>query len=164
MRSCNLFPELKAIIPLHSLGGTPPLPQPTSTTKYAFEELSAATDGFSDANFLGRGGSSQGDGEFQNEIDTLGRMHHRHLVTLVGCCAQLRVLIYEYIPNNTLEFHLHGEGRPTMEWPMRMKIALGPAYGIAYLHEDWCRDVVWVKDISVPFLYLDVFVAPSQYS
>lgn len=32
------------------------MPQPTSTTKYAFEELSAATDGFSDANFLGRGG------------------------------------------------------------------------------------------------------------
>ncbi|RWR97987.1 proline-rich receptor-like protein kinase PERK1 [Cinnamomum micranthum f. kanehirae] len=81
-------------------------------------------------------------------------MHHRHLVTLVGCCAQLRVLIYEYIPNNTLEFHLHGEGRPTMEWSMRMKIALGPAYGIAYPHEDYYPKIIH-RDVKASNILLD---------
>ncbi|KAJ4718123.1 Receptor-like kinase [Melia azedarach] len=128
---------------------------------FTYEELKIATNNFSDANLVGQGGfgyvhkgvlsdgklvaikqlkagSGQGEREFRAEIEIISRVHHRHLVSLVGYCifrAQ-RLLVYEFVPNNTLEFHLHGKGRPVMNWPTRMKIALGSARGLAYLHED----------------------------
>ncbi|RWW68442.1 hypothetical protein BHE74_00024042, partial [Ensete ventricosum] len=152
-----------------------PLPPPSpgvafgfSKSTFTYEELAMATDGFSDANLLGQGGfgyvhrgvlpngkevavkqlktgSGQGEREFQAEVETISRVHHKHLVSLVGYCSSggKRLLVYEYVPNNTLEFHLHGSfcvpgrGRPTMEWPTRLRIALGSAKGLAYLHEDY---------------------------
>lgn len=92
-----------------------------------------ATDGFSNANLLGQGGfgyvhrgmlpngkevavkqlkagSGQGEREFQAEVEIISRVHHKHLVSLVGYCISggRRLLVYEFVPNNTLEFHLHG--------------------------------------------------------
>lgn len=111
-------------------------PSPVGFTlmHYRHEELTAATDGFSDSNLLGEGGfgfvhkgilptgkqvavkqlktgSRQGDKEFQAELETISRVHHKHLVSLVGFCisGKKRFLVYEFLPNNTLEFHLHGE-------------------------------------------------------
>lgn len=57
-----------------------------------------------------RAGSGQGDREFTAEVQIISRVHHRHLVSLVGYCIseQQRVLIYEYVPNGTLHHHLHG--------------------------------------------------------
>ena len=108
------------------------LPFPNGT--FTYEELALATDNFSSANLLGQGGfgyvhkgilpngkeiavkqlktgSVQGEREFQAEVDTISRVHHRHLVSLVGhcMCGEQRMLVYEFIPNKTLEFHLHGE-------------------------------------------------------
>ncbi|CAK9141210.1 unnamed protein product [Ilex paraguariensis] len=132
-----------------------------SCGNFTIEELSAATRGFSEANLLGEGGfgyvhrgilpngkkiavkqlkmgSRQGQREFQAEIETISRVHHKHLVSLVGYCmtGAERLLIYEFLPNNTLEFHLHGKGQPIMNWATRLKIAIGSANGLAYLHED----------------------------
>ena len=56
-------------------------------------------------------GSGQGEKEFRAEVDIISRIHHRHLVTLVGYCVteNHRLLVYEFVANNTLEHHLHGE-------------------------------------------------------
>jgi len=104
-----------------------------SKSTFTYEELVRATDGFSDANLLGQGGfgfvhkgilpndkevavkqlkagSGQGECEFQAEVEIISRVHHRHLVSLVGYCStgSQRLLAYEFVPNKTLAFHLHG--------------------------------------------------------
>lgn len=119
----------------------PPLPPPSpnmalgfNKSTFTYEELAAATGGFSQANLLGQGGfgyvhkgvlpngkevavkslksgSGQGEREFQAEVEIISRVHHRHLVSLVGYCIAggQRMLVYEFVPNKTLEFHLHGK-------------------------------------------------------
>lgn len=107
------------------------LPFPNGT--FTYEELALATETFSSANLLGQGGfgyvhkgvlpngkeiavkqlksgSVQGEREFQAEVETISRVHHRHLVSLVGHCiaGEQRMLVYEFISNKTLDFHLHG--------------------------------------------------------
>ena len=56
--------------------------------------------------------SGRAEREFQGEIEIISRVHHRHLVSLVGCCISddIRLLVYDYVPNKTLHHHLHGTG------------------------------------------------------
>ncbi|XP_062177045.1 proline-rich receptor-like protein kinase PERK4 [Alnus glutinosa] len=166
----------------HSTPLPPPHPSLAlgfSKSTFSYDELAAATGGFSQANLLGQGGfgyvhkgvlpngkeiavkslksgSGQGEREFQAEVEIISRVHHRHLVSLVGYCIAggTRMLVYEYLPNKTLEYHLHGKGRPTMEWATRLKIAMGSAKGLAYLHED-CHPRIIHRDIKGANILLD---------
>ncbi|KAL5078797.1 hypothetical protein RYX36_007218 [Vicia faba] len=146
---------------------------------FSYEELIKATDGFSTLNLLGEGGfgfvykgclpdgreiavkqlkigGSQGEREFKAEVEIISRIHHRHLVSLVGYCIQdnRKILVYDYVPNNTLHFHLHEKGQPVLQWEKRVKIAAGAARGIAYLHED-CNPRIIHRDIKPSNILLD---------
>ncbi|KAL8122837.1 hypothetical protein AgCh_011005 [Apium graveolens] len=130
---------------------------------FNLSDMERATDNFAASRILGEGGfglvyggvledgtevavkvlkrdDQQGDREFLAEVEMLSRLHHRNLVTLIGICTEehARCLIYELIPNGSVESHLHGvdkEDAP-LDWGARLKIALGAARGLAYLHED----------------------------
>lgn len=136
----------------------------TGTAKtFTLNDMERATDNFAASKILGEGGfglvyggvlddgtkvavkvlkrdDQQGDREFLAEVEMLSRLHHRNLVTLIGICTEehARCLVYELIPNGSVESHLHGvdkEDAP-LDWGSRLKIALGAARGLAYLHED----------------------------
>ena len=104
---------------------------------FSYNQLAIATGGFSKNNLVGEGGfgcvyrgiltdervvavkqlrvgGGQGDKEFQAEIEIISRVHHRHLVTLVGYCISdsQRMLVYDYVPNGNLSYHLHGTYMP----------------------------------------------------
>ncbi|XVE66956.1 hypothetical protein DITRI_Ditri08aG0121400 [Diplodiscus trichospermus] len=166
---------------LHGQSSPPTYPSPLGLNQsfFTYDELAAATQGFSQANLLGQGGfgfvhkgvlpngkevavkclksgSRQGQREFQAEVEIISRVHHRHLVSLVGysMAGDKKMLVYEFLPNKTLEFHLHEKGLPTMDWPTRLKIALGAAKGLAYLHED-CHPRIIHRDIKSANILLD---------
>ncbi|KAG6498708.1 hypothetical protein ZIOFF_038430 [Zingiber officinale] len=150
-----------------------------ATPSFSYEELYRITNGFSPDKILGEGGfgsvykgclpngrevavkrlkieSRQGDREFKAEVEIISRVHHRHLVSLVGYCisGNQRLLVYDFVPNGTLESHLHGNKRPAMDWATRVKVAAGAARGIAYLHED-CDPKIIHRDIKSSNILLD---------
>ncbi|XP_051114312.1 receptor-like serine/threonine-protein kinase ALE2 isoform X2 [Andrographis paniculata] len=134
-----------------------------SARKFSSSDVERATDSFNEARVIGEGGfgrvyggtlddgtrvaikilkrSDQQSGrEFLSEVEMLSRLHHRNLVKLIGICVEdrARCLVYELIPNGSVESHLHGidKERSPLDWSARIKIALGAARALAYLHED----------------------------
>lgn len=80
----------------------------------------------------------QGHKEWMTEVSFLGLIEHKHLVKLVGYCAEAdrRLLVYEYLPNSSLDRFLFGNEKAVLEWGVRVKVALATAEGLAYLHEE----------------------------
>ncbi|XP_047955239.1 G-type lectin S-receptor-like serine/threonine-protein kinase SD1-13 [Salvia hispanica] len=132
--------------------------------KFTFKMLANATNQFHVTNLLGRGGfgpvykgvlanekeiavkrlsaeSGQGMQEFMNEVIVISKLQHRNLVKLLGGCVEKeeKILIYEYMPNKSLDAYLFGSTNSTkklLDWNMRSSIIEGIGRGILYLHRD----------------------------
>lgn len=104
----------------------------------------------------------QEDKQFRAEVSTIGTIHHINLVRLLGFCVKdsKRFLVYEYMPNGSLESHLFCNGSKILDWKKRYHIALGVARGLAYLHEK-CRECIIHCDIKPENILLDADYNPK---
>ncbi|KAJ0971654.1 hypothetical protein J5N97_019613 [Dioscorea zingiberensis] len=129
---------------------------------FTLRDLEYATNRFAKENVLGEGGYGvvyqgrlingtdvavkkllnnlgQAEKEFRVEVEAIGHVRHKNLVRLLGYCIEgiHRMLVYEYVNNGNLEQWLHGAMRQhgVLSWDNRMKIILGTAKALAYLHE-----------------------------
>ncbi|XP_024977482.1 leucine-rich repeat receptor-like serine/threonine-protein kinase BAM1 [Cynara cardunculus var. scolymus] len=93
---------------------------------------------------------------FNAEIQTLGRIRHRHIVRLLGFCSnhETNLLVYEYMPNGSLGEMLHGKKGGHLHWDTRYKIALEAAKGLCYLHHD-CSPLILHRDVKSNNILLD---------
>uniref|UniRef100_A0A0E0DBN8 Receptor-like serine/threonine-protein kinase n=1 Tax=Oryza meridionalis TaxID=40149 RepID=A0A0E0DBN8_9ORYZ len=167
------------------------------------DSVLTATNNFSDYNLLGKGGfgkvykgvleggievavkrlskgSGQGVEEFRNEVVLIAKLQHRNLVRLLGCCIHEdeKLLIYEYLPNRSLDAFLFGilmmsdnkfhstliledaNRKNTLDWPTRFKIIKGVARGLLYLHQD-SRLTIIHRDLKTSNILLDTEMSPK---
>ncbi|XP_010242355.1 PREDICTED: probable receptor-like protein kinase At5g15080 isoform X2 [Nelumbo nucifera] len=97
----------------------------------------------------------QGHKEWLAEVNFLGDLLHPNLVKLIGYCIEddQRLLVYEFMPRGSLENHLFRRSLP-LPWSIRMKIAFGAAKGLAFLHEEAERPVIY-RDFKTSNILLD---------
>ncbi|KQK11777.1 receptor-like cytoplasmic kinase 176 [Brachypodium distachyon] len=99
----------------------------------------------------------QGHREWLAEVNYLGQLSHPNLVKLVGYCLEdeQRLLVYEFMPRGSLENHLFRRGShfQPLSWNLRMKVALGAAKGLAFLHSDKAK--VIYRDFKTSNVLLD---------
>ncbi|XP_039031229.1 L-type lectin-domain containing receptor kinase S.4-like isoform X2 [Hibiscus syriacus] len=148
--------------------------------RFSYQELKKATRGFSDKELLGFGGfgrvykgtlpstntqvavkrisheSKQGLREFVSEIATIGRLRHRNMVPLLGWCRCRGdlLIVYDYMPNGSLDKYLFDEPKRVLSWDERFRIIKGVASGLLYLHEEWEQTVIH-RDIKAGNVLLD---------
>ncbi|KAL4390664.1 hypothetical protein HN51_011602 [Arachis hypogaea] len=154
---------------------------------YSYKELKLASDNFSPSNKIGEGGfgsvykgllkdgkvaaikvlsdeSRQGVKEFLTEINVFSEIQHENLVELYGCCVEgnQRILVYNYLENNSLAQTLLGGGHSNVyfNWRTRTRICIGVARGLAFLHEEVTPHIVH-RDIKASNILLDKDLSPK---
>ncbi|CAI9280068.1 unnamed protein product [Lactuca saligna] len=97
----------------------------------------------------------QEDDFFYREVQILGRLNHRHVVSLTGfSVGQKKFLIFENVENGSLKEHLNDPLRTPLNWRIRLKIAVGVAAALEYLHF-FCDPPVYHVSISSNTIMLD---------
>ncbi|KAL5564380.1 hypothetical protein UlMin_027544 [Ulmus minor] len=154
---------------------------------YTYKELRIATEDFLPANKIGEGGfgsvykgqlkdgkiaaikvlsaeSRQGLKEFLTEIEVISKIEHENLVKLYGCCVEgnHRILVYNYLENNSLQQTLLGSGYSNIQfsWRTRFKICIGVARGLSFLHDE-VRPYIVHRDIKASNILLDKDLSPK---
>ncbi|XP_075643381.1 G-type lectin S-receptor-like serine/threonine-protein kinase At1g67520 isoform X1 [Castanea sativa] len=153
---------------------------------FSYEFIMAATNNFSLESKLGEGGfgtvyrgklltgqniaikrlsrnSGQGINEFKNELILISKLQHTNLVKLLGCCifGEERMLIYEYMPNKSLNYFLFDSNRSKLlDWKKRFSIIEGIAQGLIYLHK-YSRLKVIHRDLKASNILLDESMNPK---
>ncbi|KAF8409075.1 hypothetical protein HHK36_005147 [Tetracentron sinense] len=149
--------------------------------RFSFRELQIATENFSSKNILGQGGfgvvykgclrnrtlvavkrlkdpNFTGEVQFQTEVEMIGLALHRNLLRLYGFCmtSNERLLVYPYMPNGSVADRLRDIRceKPSLDWSKRMRIALGAARGLLYLHEQ-CNPKIIHRDVKAANILLD---------
>ncbi|TKY69710.1 kinase 2B [Spatholobus suberectus] len=97
----------------------------------------------------------QGHKEWLTEVNYLGQLHHPNLVKLIGYCleGENRLLVYEFMPKGSLENHLFRRGPQPLSWSVRMKVAIGAARGLSFLHN--AKSQVIYRDFKASNILLD---------
>ncbi|XP_010241858.1 PREDICTED: probable receptor-like protein kinase At5g47070 [Nelumbo nucifera] len=102
----------------------------------------------------------QGHKEWVTEVNVLGVVEHPNLVKLIGYCAEddergiQRLLVYEYMPNRSVEDHLSGRSPTPLPWAKRLRIAQDAARGLTYLHEEMDFQIIF-RDFKSSNILLD---------
>ncbi|XP_042509789.1 U-box domain-containing protein 33-like isoform X2 [Macadamia integrifolia] len=130
---------------------------PPFFSQFSFLEIDKATSNFHQSGKIGEGGyglvyrgtlrqtpvaikllhrdNLEGHVEFQQEVDVLSRVRHPNLVTLIGACPEAWALIYEYLPNGSLEDRLVcKDGTPPLSWKTRIRIAIEICSALIFLN------------------------------
>ncbi|XP_054781451.1 probable receptor-like protein kinase At1g80640 [Prosopis cineraria] len=149
----------------------------SSIAIFDFELLEVATNNFANSNILGESGSrlvyracfdehlkaavkkadSTADREFENEVNWLSKIRHQNIIKLLGYCihGESRFLVYEMMENGSLETQLHGPNHgSSLNWCLRLRIAVDVARALEYLHEHSNPPVVH-RDLKSSNVLLD---------
>ncbi|KAB2632971.1 hypothetical protein D8674_029218 [Pyrus ussuriensis x Pyrus communis] len=106
---------------------------------YAYKELRNATEDFGPANKIGEGSVGS-----VYKIQVVSKIMHKNIERLYGCCCEgnRRILVCEYLENNSLAQTLFGKNQVQFSWQTRREICIGVARGLAFLHEGIRRHII----------------------